>query len=125
MLGDYMIDLTANPFLVGLQIAATGMSIVFIVLTIVVGALSILNRSQGLFQAKPASATKPAVPQGSTSSTTTDQLDPQLIAILTAAAVTALDQPVRILRVRYYRQLAVNWARLGRVSVMAARQLRR
>jgi Na+-transporting methylmalonyl-CoA/oxaloacetate decarboxylase gamma subunit len=120
-----MIDLTTNPLLVGFQIAITGISIVFVVLTIVAFALSILNRSQGLFQAKTASATKPAVPQGSTSSTTTDQLDPQLIAILTAAAVTALDQPVRILRVRYYRQLAVNWARLGRVSVMAARQLRR
>ncbi|MGQ9481011.1 MAG: OadG family protein [Chloroflexus sp.] len=119
-----MIDPGANPLLTGLQIAITGMSIVFIVLIIVALVLGALNTTQRLFRSTtPDTITPPSIPERNP--VAADQLDPQLIAILTAAAVTALDRPVRILRVRYYRQLSVNWARLGRISVMANRQLRR
>lgn len=119
-----MIDPNANPLLTGLQIAITGISIVFIVLIIVALVLSVLNTTQRLFRSTmPDTITPPSIPERNP--VAVNQLDPQLIAILTAAAVTALDRPVRILRVRYYRQISVNWARLGRISVIANRQLRR
>ncbi|MEF3275848.1 MAG: OadG family protein [Chloroflexus sp.] len=121
-----MIDPNADPLLTALQITITGISIVFVVLAIVAMTLGALSASQRLFQPKaPALSATQSTAQPTTQSVAADQLDPQLIAILTAAAVAALDQPVRVLRVRYHRQLPVVWARLGRVSVLAARQLRR
>ncbi|PMP80988.1 MAG: sodium pump decarboxylase subunit gamma, partial [Chloroflexus aggregans] len=45
-----MIDLTADPLIVGVQIALTGMGVVFVVLTIVAFALSALRASQHLFR---------------------------------------------------------------------------
>ncbi|WP_298816426.1 OadG family protein [Chloroflexus sp.] len=119
-----MIDPTADPLIVALQITITGLSIVFIVLAIVALMLSALSVSQRLLQPKEAALDQPVSPPAS-QPVAADQLDPHLIAILTAAAVAALDRPVRVLRVRYYRQPPLVWARLGRVSVMAARQLRR
>ena len=45
--------------------------------------------------------------------------DPELIAVLAAAAYTALGVPVRIHRVRMLeRPSADNWARAGRMDVM-------
>lgn len=118
-----MIDPTADPLLIGLQITITGVTIVFIVLAIVAITLSALSVSQRLFRPKPVVPATPATPPQPPA--TADQLDPQLIAVLTAAAVATLQQPVRVLRVRYYRQPSAMWTRLGRVSVMASRQLRR
>lgn len=118
-----MVDPTADPLIVGLQITITGVSIVFIVLAIVAMALGALSASQRLFQPKTVAPPAPATstPQPAAA----DHLDPQLIAVLTAAAVATLHKPVRVLRVRYYRQPSAMWTRLGRVSVMASRQLRR
>ncbi|ACL23916.1 OadG family protein [Chloroflexus aggregans] len=119
-----MIDPTADPLIVGVQIALTGMSIVFVVLTIIAFALSALRASQHLFRRRP-KVSQPVVSSPPSTPTPADRLDPQLVAVLAAAAFATLGQPVRIVRVRYYRQMSGMWARLGRVSVMAARQLRR
>lgn len=116
-----MIDLTADPLVVSLQITITGLAIVFVVLGIVAAMLGILSASQRWFRPRAVTLPTPV----SEPVATTGQLDPQLIAILTAAAVATLNQPVRVLRVRYYRQPSVMWTRFGRVSVMASRQLRR
>ncbi|MGB9737321.1 OadG family protein [Chloroflexus sp.] len=119
-----MIDLTADPLIVGVQIALTGIGVVFVVLTIVAFALSALRASQHLFRRR-SEVLQPVVSSPSPTPTPADRLDPQLVAVLAAAAFATLGQPVRIVRVRYYRQTLGMWARLGRVSVMAARQLRR
>lgn len=120
-----MIDPTADPLIVGLQITITGVSIVFIVLAIVAMALGALSASQRLFQPKTVAPPTPAPATATPQPATADHLDPQLVAVLTAAAVATLHKPVRVLRVRYYRQPSAMWTRLGRVSVMASRQLRR
>ncbi|MDW8405181.1 OadG family protein [Chloroflexus sp.] len=120
-----MIDLTADPLVVSLQITITGLAIVFIVLGIVAAMLGALSASQRWLRPQAVTPPTPASEPIARSPATTDQLDPQLIAILTAAAVATLNQPVRVLRVRYYRQPSAMWTRFGRVSVMASRQLRR
>lgn len=120
-----MIDPTADPLIVGLQITITGVSIVFIVLAIVAMVLGALSASQRLFQPKTVAPPTPAPATATPQPATADHLDPQLVAVLTAAAVATLHKPVRVLRVRYYRQPSAMWTRLGRVSVMASRQLRR
>ncbi len=119
-----MIDTSVDPVVTGIQITITGVSIVFIVLTIVALALGALRASQNLFQPRKNVASMPE-PANAPVIADQRQLDPQLIAILTAAAMAALERPLRVRRVRYYQQPAATWTRLGRISVMASRQLRK
>lgn len=120
-------ELTGDPLVLGLQITVTGVSVVFIALTLVALALGALRgidaplarMRQGRAAAPPREGVRHAaeVPP--------DQLTPELVAVLVAAATEALDQPVRVTRVRYHGQPPASaWSRQGRIAVMASRQRR-
>lgn len=121
-------ELTGDPLIIGVQIAVTGLAVVFTALTVVALALGALRRIDGMLTARRArSRMKPQDalrPEGGEAPAA--QLDPVLIAVLVAAAAETLNQPVRITRVRYYdQQPAGVWSRQGRLAIMAARQRRR
>jgi glutaconyl-CoA/methylmalonyl-CoA decarboxylase subunit delta len=118
-------DLTADPLMLGLQIAATGVTVVFVALTIVALALSALRAIDEPLARLHASRTAAARQPAQLTEVPADQLTPVLVAVLAAAAAEMLDQPVRVTRVRYYgRQPAGSWSRQGRLAVMASRQRR-
>jgi hypothetical protein len=54
------------------------------------------------------------------------EIDPELVAVLAAAAREALHKPVRIYRVHIYDQPVVErWSRAGRVDIMVSHRVER
>ena len=112
-----------------LVLMVVGMLAVFCALMLLLGVVILINRlwkveeAPVLPKAEPKAAKplpKKAVQQSM------DGVSPELIAVLTAAATAALQQSVRISRVRFVgqRQNAI-WAQLGRRSIMSSHHLRR
>jgi hypothetical protein len=54
------------------------------------------------------------------------ELDPELVAVLAAAAREALHKPVRIYQVHIYHEPVVErWSRAGRVDIMVSHRVER
>ncbi|MBP1468074.1 OadG family protein [Candidatus Chloroploca sp. M-50] len=117
-----------NPMVEAVQIALTGVSVVFMALTLVALMLSLIGRidkpiqqlmSRGKAVPEPAQAPVAPVVEA-----TDAELTPELIAILTVAANEVLQQPVRITRVQYNQPQTGAWSSQGRISIMASRRRR-
>lgn len=121
-------DLTGDPLIIGLQITAAGVTIVFIALALValmLGALQGIDQPLERLLARR-QAPPPARAPAALVEMPADQLTPALVAVLAAAAAEVLEQPVRVTRVRYYSQPPTGaWSRQGRLTIMASRQNRR
>jgi Na+-transporting methylmalonyl-CoA/oxaloacetate decarboxylase gamma subunit len=119
-------ELTGDPVMIGLQIALTGVSIVFLALVLVSLSLylvGIIDRGiNRINQPKPAEAPAPAAVTPVPASTATDQIEPEVMAVLSAAVIQAIGRPARITRIRSYNHpLGKNWSLQGRVTIMASR----
>lgn len=106
----------------GLEIAVTGMLVVFLALLLLIVVVSLFKRFGEPQSAKPATtATSAAAPPPPPVPAAT--VPAHLIVVLAVAASEMLGQPVQVTRVRY-RQLEADggWARQGRIGIMAGHQ---
>lgn len=120
----------------GLVLMVVGMGVVFTALVILWGMLGILGRLNRLEDrvnalAKAKKATRqperpPAAPAPApAASPREDKIDAETYAILTAAVMAVVRQPVRIQRVRFVKQDDDAWAVHGRQAIQASHRIRK
>lgn len=124
-------ELTGDPLIIGLQIAVTGVLVVFLALILVSLALSLLNlidaRLQriGTRQTAPQPIATAAPEPAGESAQLSPELSPETIAVVAAAANEMLGRPVRVTRIRYHgRSPNAGWSQQGRLTVMAGHRPR-
>jgi hypothetical protein len=99
-------DVASNPWLV----APLALAIVFVGLGLMSAALFLLRATYQRLQ-----AASPTVDEG---------LDPEVLAVLSAAAHVALGGPVKIHRVHVHRERGGEaWAAVGRMDVMVSHRV--
>jgi hypothetical protein len=125
-------ELTGDPLVIGLQIAVTGILVVFLALVTVSLALSLLNFADARLQRRELRRTAPqpqpvaqapAEPAGA-SAELSPELSPELVAVVAATANEILGRPVRVTRIRYHRGAPGSWSQQGRLTVMAGHRPR-
>lgn len=84
---------TASPFTEAVMLMGVGMLVVFTALVLLLLAIVLINRFGGEAPTDQAASSD-------TSATRTDELNPQTLAVLAAAATVALQRPARILSAR-------------------------
>jgi sodium pump decarboxylase gamma subunit len=102
-----------------------GMGVVFLALILLWAVIAIIDRlsdrsaaqAQAEGEAEPAPAPAPAAAPEPTPG---EAVDPELLAVLTAAATAVLHRHVRISRVHFVRRHDEAWAREGRRDVMTS-----
>lgn len=106
---------TESALLKGVVLMVVGMGVVFVALTVILGLILLVRK---ILEEKPVPATQPE--QVSTPAQQPVQADdgvtPELVAVLTAAAVVATGKPVRL------RRIAITGARSGDAWVAGGRQ---
>jgi Na+-transporting methylmalonyl-CoA/oxaloacetate decarboxylase gamma subunit len=109
----------------GVQIAALGIGVVFAALSLIAVVLSLFGPLERLIlrvigpDQPPAATPHPAQPVAAPAAAAA--LTPELVAVITAAATAALNQPVRIRRIRYANDPAgTAWVQQGRLTIMAS-----
>ena len=116
--------------LVGMTVVFTGL----IALLVLANLIGLLGETRGSKTASPQATAMPqTVPSAAGASVPqqaapiTPETDPQLIAVLTAAATAALQRPVRVQSARNYlgRQRLGGWSQMGRRSIMTSHRPRR
>lgn len=118
-------ELTGDPIVIGLQIAVTGVAVVFLALVLVMLTLTLLNTLERVVLRRSTPTPTPAA-EPAPAPAESDELSPDLIAILTAAAAEMLAQPVRVTRIRYFNRPPLGtWSQQGRLTIMASRPVRR
>lgn len=120
-----------------LELAVVGMGVVFTVLAVIGGLLVLLGKvfAEPVKDAAEAPAPSPR-PAGAAPAHTTappahttappGHVDPQTLAVLTAAAYAAVGRPVRIRRVTFINQNTVSaWKEVGRATIQASHNIKR
>ncbi len=114
-----------DPMAFGLQLTVLGLVVVFFALTLITLVVANLWRVDHWLASRAAkreAAMAEVVPEP----TSSDELSPELLAVISAAVSVALDQRVRVKTVRYRRVTrGAGWSVQGRSSVMGATSLRR
>jgi Na+-transporting methylmalonyl-CoA/oxaloacetate decarboxylase gamma subunit len=112
-----------------LELAVVGMGVVFTVLAVIGGLLVLLGK---VFAApgEEAVETPPAPPRPAAAPAHTTappgHVDPQTLAVLTAAAYAAVGRPVRIRRVTFINENTVSaWKEVGRATIQASHNIKR
>ncbi len=106
----------------GLMITAVGMAVVFIALVSIWGLLILLKN---IVPAQEEKVTQ-AAPKPIEADQLPEQMDPELIAVLTATAIAIAKAPVRIKRVRYVPPgQGQAWAQHGRQVIHSSHRLRK
>lgn len=107
----------------GVQIAALGMSVVFVALLLIALILSMFGPLERLILRIGAPRATPHTAQPVAAPTHDLGLTPELVAVITAAATAALAQPVRVHRIRYDADPSgAAWVHQGRLTIMASRR---
>ncbi len=110
----------------GLQIAALGIGVVFVALSIIALVLSAFGPLERLILRLHMRHTQPTTAQPVAAPTDNLGLSPELVAVITAAATAALGQPIRVRRIRYDADpRGAAWVQQGRLTIMASRRTKR
>lgn len=116
---------TDGSFAEGLTLMIIGMLVVFVSLVLLLGLVTLISK---LAVEKPATAPASGDASAEPATTMPTGPDPQLVAVLSAAAATALHRPVRIRRVRFLGQdrqaTGSAWSSHGRQTIMQSRPRR-
>lgn len=116
-------DSLAQALEEGGMLAIVGMGVVFFALILLNLLLSVLNKMQ-VRQQLLAQAQAPAIPPVAT--TAHDEIEPEVLAVLTAAVIAAIGRPARIRSVRMIqRDESSAWADRGRARLQASHTLRK
>lgn len=108
-----------TSFLDMVLLALVGVLVVFSALGLIGGIMILLGRllSKEVVEPAAAPATETAEPAG---------LDPQTLAVLSAAAYAVVGRPVRLRRVTFINENTVSgWKEAGRTAVQSSHNLRR
>ncbi|NBC17342.1 MAG: hypothetical protein GVY18_08530 [Bacteroidetes bacterium] len=113
-----------------LELAVVGMGVVFTVLAVIGGLLVLLGKvfAEPVEEAAEAPAPSPRPAEAAPAHTTAPpgHVDPQTLAVLTAAAYAAVGRPVRIRRVTFINQNTVSaWKEVGRATIQASHNIKR
>jgi Na+-transporting methylmalonyl-CoA/oxaloacetate decarboxylase gamma subunit len=107
-----------DSLMVGIRLTVVGMVVVFIGMGLLIAFLYFFQRLDQWIH-RPAAATQEP-------ETLPTAFDPELVAVLSAAAFVALGQPVRIRRIQYSRpQRDATWSKQGRMTIMGSHVTRR
>lgn len=127
----------------GIPLTVVGVAVVFLALIailVMLGALQNLGFTDEKPLAPPAKPSPKAVPQAVAAPAPASSsvpavapavpveegdFSPELIAVLTAAAIAAVGQPVRIRQVRFVTRGVSPWAHSGRRSIHSSHKLRK
>lgn len=100
-----------------------GMISVFVVLTFFYLLIVITNKTNALINKKKASrklnvdAKTPAVPK-------TDEINPEIIAVISAAILVTLKSKVKIKSIKFLKEPDdTSWARIGRLSLIESHHI--
>ncbi|NJN15858.1 MAG: OadG family protein [Oscillochloris sp.] len=114
-------ELTGDPLIIGLGIAGTGITVVFLALMLVSLSLRLMRFLEP--REAPKKQTAPVITQPQAAQN--GQLSPELVAIIATAATETLGKPVRVTRITAYgRSPGSGWSRQGRLTIMASHQRR-
>jgi sodium pump decarboxylase gamma subunit len=104
-----------------LVLMGVGMLVVFSALMLLWLAIFVIDRLAERLQPAPAAKPAPAPPTTSAPRPTPQRQthDPQLLAVLAAAATTALGKRVRLRQVHFVSEEHESWAQEGRRDVMS------
>lgn len=98
-----------------------GMSGVFAVLTFFYLLILIVNKINYAFNQRKAS--KKLNPE-SISNTNSDEIDPEIIAVISAAVLVALKSQVKIKSIKFLKEPDdTSWARIGRLSLIESHNI--
>lgn len=114
-----------NYLAIGIGFTVTGMIVVFTGLLILYGAMILFQRLDTLLVRAQERKQQRLVGAHQPTHGGTDQLTPEMVAVIAAAVTTALGKKVRVRRVRYRATEGTAWSRQGRISIMASRVVRR
>jgi Na+-transporting methylmalonyl-CoA/oxaloacetate decarboxylase gamma subunit len=107
----------------GLQIAALGISVVFVALALISLVLSLFGPLERLLLRIGAPRAQPVVAQPAAVPMEDVGLAPELVVVITAAATAAMAQPIRVRRIRYNADPhGAGWVQQGRLTIMASRR---
>lgn len=124
-------SIEADPFNGSLQLMIVGMLIVFAALLLIFALLMILKAMDPRPAEPPAAAAPPPPPAGQASTASRaanggEDLDPTILAVLTAAVAVAVRQPSRIRAVRVVTpQTGTTWSATGRASIHTSHRIRK
>ncbi|MDK2972344.1 MAG: glutaconyl-CoA/methylmalonyl-CoA decarboxylase subunit delta [Candidatus Sumerlaeota bacterium] len=130
-----MLTATASPLLAaatsngdigqGVMLMFMGMGLVFTALAILMIILMIMRATIGSETAAPAPAAAPAPPPPATPATD-NGIDPETVAVLTAAAIAVVRAPIRLKSVTFIRHDGgKDWASHGRAAIHTSHRLRK
>lgn len=111
----------------GVQIAAVGMTVVFLSLAFIAWILSYFDRIDRLltYQPQPVPTEAPLTTSGAPV-IKEGEISPEIIAVISAAVAVALGEKVQIKHIRYRHQPADRmWAVQGRATIMASHAIKR
>src|SRR5690606_7611656 len=100
-----------------------GISVVFSALVLIGSFIALLGR---IFSEKPDPVAAEPVLKPVEGVPQSAQINPQTLAVLTAAAVAAVGRPVRLQRITFINHNTISaWAERGRVSIHGSHNVRR
>lgn len=115
-------DPGSSPAYDALILAAVGIVVVFSALALIGGFIGLLGK---VFAEREMSVVSPEVTSAHGMAVGGD-IDARTVAVLTAAAMAAVGQPVRLQRITFINRNTVSaWSERGRVSIHASHNVRR
>lgn len=111
---------------IAFQLTFVGMSVVFTALILLVVALTLFKRLDAQMSRPKTVMDQIDVAKTAAIPPPTDELSPDLVAIIGAAVAIATSKKIQITRIRYRgTQPEPSWSRQGRITIMASHQTRR
>lgn len=111
---------------IALQLTIVGMAVVFLALTLLVLLLTLFKRLDARLSRPKEVINQMDLDKVPTMPVSTEELAPELVAAISAAAAIATTRKIRITRIRYRGERPEPaWSRQGRTAIMGSHQVRR